>query len=245
MQKKDDMVYIEPKFLYKVARIGGVCHPMTPEPPTPRATAGRPASLVAAVATSDAYRASRNRRCHWAWVHRRRLSALGASSSLARPPWERRCCSVLVERHRRSPASGRHRRWPPGSPPLARPREPPPPPLKPNPWRPGMFLELSEPGSTELDGTIGSELFSSYWKPRACNTQSIYIYILNILIATGKVSIPALSLAKLKQIRGGCTCLEVHINKSKIHFRFLNLRSYVIPFHKLLKCVSAVHKLRP
>jgi hypothetical protein len=107
-----------------------------------------------------------------------------------------------------------------------------------------MFLELPEPGSTELDDTIGSGLFSSYWKPRACNTQSIYIYILNILIATGKVSILALPVAKLEQIRGGCTCIEVHI-KSKIHFRSLNLWSYVIPLHKLLKCVSAVHKLRP
>jgi hypothetical protein len=101
MEKKDDMVYIEPKFLYKIARIGGVCCPMTPEPSTPRATVGRP-------------RISSGHRRHF-----RRLSrltqptlplGLGAPSSLARPPWERRCCSILVERRRRSSASGRHRR---------------------------------------------------------------------------------------------------------------------------------------
>jgi hypothetical protein len=69
-------------------------------------------------------------------VRRRRPFASRTSSPLARPPRERRCRSFLVERHRRSPASGRHRYWPPGSPALARPREPPPP-LKPNPWRRG------------------------------------------------------------------------------------------------------------
>jgi hypothetical protein len=124
---------------------------MTPEPPTPR---------VAAIARDD--RASRDHRsdpCP-SWpppplptpttsratavatepsVRRRRTSASGAPSPLARPPWEHRRCSFLVERHRRSPASGRHRHWPPGSSPLARPREPSPP-LKPNPWRRGMFL---------------------------------------------------------------------------------------------------------
>jgi hypothetical protein len=69
-------------------------------------------------------------------VRRRRMSASRTSLPLARPPRERRCRSFLVERRRRSPASGRHRCWPPGSSALARPREPPPP-LKPNPWRRG------------------------------------------------------------------------------------------------------------
>jgi hypothetical protein len=53
------------------------------------------------------------------------------------------------ERRRRSPSSGRHRRWPPESPPLARPMKPLSllarlrelsPPLKPNPWQPGVLL---------------------------------------------------------------------------------------------------------
>jgi hypothetical protein len=79
-------------------------------------------------------------------VRRCRSSASGAPSPLARPCMERRRRSFLVERRRRSPASGRHRHWPPGSSPLARPREPPPPiahmrepppPLKPNPSRRG------------------------------------------------------------------------------------------------------------
>jgi hypothetical protein len=67
-------------------------------------------------------------------------SASRAPSPLARPPRERRCRLFPVERRRRSPALGRHRCWPPGSPPLACPREPPPP-LKPNPWqRGGVFI---------------------------------------------------------------------------------------------------------
>jgi hypothetical protein len=53
-------------------------------------------------------------------VRRRRRSALGAPSPLARPPRERHCHSFLVERYCRSPNSGRHRRWPLGSPPLKR-----------------------------------------------------------------------------------------------------------------------------
>jgi hypothetical protein len=73
-------------------------------------------------------------------VRCRRPSTSRTLSPLARPPWERRRRSFLVERHRRSPSSGRHRCWPPGSPALARPREPPPP-LKPNPWwRGGVFI---------------------------------------------------------------------------------------------------------
>jgi hypothetical protein len=69
-----------------------------------------------------------------------RPSASRTPSPLARSPRERRCRSFLVERRRRSPALGRHRCWPPGSPALARPREPPPP-LKPNPWRcVGVFI---------------------------------------------------------------------------------------------------------
>jgi hypothetical protein len=54
----------------------------------------------------------------------RHPSASRAPSPLARPPRERRCRSFLVERRHRSPASGRHRCLPTGSPPLARPREP-------------------------------------------------------------------------------------------------------------------------
>jgi hypothetical protein len=72
-------------------------------------------------------------------VRRRRPSASRTPSPLARLPRERRCRSFLVERRRRSPASGRHRCWPPGSSALARPREPPPP-LKPNPWRRGSVF---------------------------------------------------------------------------------------------------------
>jgi hypothetical protein len=73
-------------------------------------------------------------------VRCRRPSASRTPSLLARPPRECRCRSFLVERRRRSPASGRHRCWPPGSPALARPREQPSP-LKPNPWRRGgVFL---------------------------------------------------------------------------------------------------------
>jgi hypothetical protein len=69
-------------------------------------------------------------------VRCRRPSASRTSSLLARPPRERLCRSLLVERRRRSPASGQHRCWPLGSPALARPMEPSPP-LKPNPWRRG------------------------------------------------------------------------------------------------------------
>jgi hypothetical protein len=73
-------------------------------------------------------------------VHCHRPSASRTPLPLARLPRERRCRSFLVERRCRSPASGRHRCWPPGSPALARPREPPPP-LKPNPWRrEGVFI---------------------------------------------------------------------------------------------------------
>jgi hypothetical protein len=64
-------------------------------------------------------------------VRCRRPSASRTPLPLACPPRERRCRSFLVEHRRRSPASGRHRCWPLGSPALARPREPPPP-LKPN-----------------------------------------------------------------------------------------------------------------
>jgi hypothetical protein len=53
-----------------------------------------------------------------------RLPARLGSVAVAGSWWSRR----------RSPASGRHRRWPPGSLPLARLREPPSP-LKTNPWR--------------------------------------------------------------------------------------------------------------
>jgi hypothetical protein len=67
-------------------------------------------------------------------VRCRRSSASRTPSPLARPPRERRCRSFLVERHRHSPASRRHRCWPPGS---------PPPPLKPNPWRRGGVFIVS------------------------------------------------------------------------------------------------------
>jgi hypothetical protein len=120
-------------------RIGGVGRRRMLEPPTPR---------VVAIAIDD--RASCDRRSdpRPSWppsplstptasratgvaigprVRRRRPSASGAPSLLARPPQERRHRSFLVERRRRSPASGRYRRWPLGSLSLARPREPPPP----------------------------------------------------------------------------------------------------------------------
>jgi hypothetical protein len=51
-------------------------------------------------------------------VRRRHTSALGALSLLSCPPRERHRHSFLVERCRRSPDSGRHHRWPPGSPTL-------------------------------------------------------------------------------------------------------------------------------
>jgi hypothetical protein len=103
-------------------------------------------------------------------VRRRRPFASGASSPLALLPREHRRRSFLVERRRWSPASGRHRRWPPGSPPLARPREPPP--LKPNPWwRGGVFIATRTwSGSTGLHRLTWT--YSSYWKHRARN---IYI----------------------------------------------------------------------
>jgi hypothetical protein len=103
-------------------------------------------------------------------VRRRRPFASGASSPLALLPREHRRRSFLVERRRWSPASGRHRRWPPGSPPLARPREPPP--LKPNPWwRGGVFIAARTwSGSTGLHRLTWT--YSSYWKHRARN---IYI----------------------------------------------------------------------
>jgi hypothetical protein len=73
-------------------------------------------------------------------VRCRRPFASRTPSPLACPPRKRRCHSFLVERRRRSPTSGRHRCWPPGSPVLAHPREPPPP-LQPNPWwRGGVFI---------------------------------------------------------------------------------------------------------
>jgi hypothetical protein len=72
----------------------------------------RPASLVATAAAADAYRASHNCRSTGPRVRRRRPSASGAPSPLARPPRERRRRSFLVERHHRPPTSGRHRRWP-------------------------------------------------------------------------------------------------------------------------------------
>jgi hypothetical protein len=64
---------------------------------------------------------------------------------------KRRRRSFQVERRCQSPASGRHHRWPPGSPPLARPREPPPL-LKPNPWlRWSVFIAARTwSGSTRL-----------------------------------------------------------------------------------------------
>jgi hypothetical protein len=68
-------------------------------------------------------------------VRCRRPSASRTSSPLARTPQERHCRSFLVERRRRSPASGPHRCWPSGSPALARPRGPSP--LKPNASRRG------------------------------------------------------------------------------------------------------------
>jgi hypothetical protein len=67
-------------------------------------------------------------------VSRRHSSASGALSPLTRPPRERCRHSFLVERHHLSPASGRHHRWPLGSPSLAHPRELSLP-LKPNTWR--------------------------------------------------------------------------------------------------------------
>ena len=99
---------------------------------------------------------------------RRRPSASGAPSPLARPPREHRRHSFLVERRRRSPTSGRHRRWPPGSLPLARLREPPPS-LKLNPWwRGGIFIaSWTWSSSTELHRLTWA--FSSYWKLRARN----------------------------------------------------------------------------
>jgi hypothetical protein len=45
-------------------------------------------------------------------MRRRRPSGSRTPSPLARPPRERRCHSFLVERRRRSSASGRHRCWP-------------------------------------------------------------------------------------------------------------------------------------
>jgi hypothetical protein len=108
-------------------------------------------------------------------VRHRCPSASGAPSLLACPPRERRHRLFLVERRRRSLVSGRHRRWPPGSSPLARLREPPP--LKPNPWRRGgVFIEARIwSGSTELHHLTCAS--SSYWKHRARNIQYIYIYI--------------------------------------------------------------------
>jgi hypothetical protein len=96
-------------------------------------------------------------------VRRRRSSASGASSQLACPSQERCCRSFLVQRHRRSPVSrrhrcwldGRHRCWPPGSAPLARPREPPPL-LKSNPRRREVFY--SSPDLVRLDRIVPSNL---------------------------------------------------------------------------------------
>jgi hypothetical protein len=102
--------------------------PPLPTPTTPRTTA---------VATGPR-------------VCRRWSSASGASSPLACLPRERHRHSFLMERRRRSPTSGRHRRWHPGSPLLACPRKPPLP-LKPNPWRCGGVFIASQTWS----GLIG------------------------------------------------------------------------------------------
>jgi hypothetical protein len=93
-----------------------------PDPPSSR-------SLRA----SAAYRASRNRCCHWAW---------GPSPPLVRFRSVTVAQSWEFERHRWSPSLGRHRHRPPGSPSLTRPRKlTQPPSLKPNPWRPrGVFI---------------------------------------------------------------------------------------------------------
>jgi hypothetical protein len=145
----------------------------------------RPTSLVATV---DAYRASRNRRCHRAWdaMRRRRSSTSVAPSPLARSPRERRRRSFLVECCRQSPVSGQHHRWPPGSssharqrepsPPIARSREPPPP-LKPNPWRRGGVYIAARTWFGWTECHRWAKASSSYWKPRTRNIQSIYIYI--------------------------------------------------------------------
>jgi hypothetical protein len=88
-------------------------------------------------------------------VRRRRPSALGAPSPLARPPRERCRRSFLVERRRQSSASGLHRCWHSGSPPLACSRKPPPP-LKPSYWRcRGVFIaSRTWSGSTGLHRLI-------------------------------------------------------------------------------------------
>jgi hypothetical protein len=92
------------------ASLGRRSDPHLPWPPPPLLTPTAPHATV--VATGPG-------------VRRRRSSASGAPSPLARLPRERRCRSIFVERH-----------WPPGSPPLARPREPLPPIACPrNQWR--------------------------------------------------------------------------------------------------------------
>jgi hypothetical protein len=83
-------------------------------------------------------------------------------------------------------ASACHPRWPPRSrplarprkllPPLARPREPLPL-LKPNLWRPrGVFIDAwTWCGWNEWH--CWARAFSSFWKPRALNIQTLSLYI--------------------------------------------------------------------
>lgn len=121
-------------------------------PPSPETTAPR--------ATAGATRVSRGHhcRCRSLLCNRRRCSsASGAPSQLACLPCECRYRSIIGECRRQSPTSGRHCRWPLGSPPLARPREPLLP-IKPNPLRHEDVFIAPEPGVAKPDDTIRPKL---------------------------------------------------------------------------------------
>jgi hypothetical protein len=96
-------------------------------------------------------------------LRRRRSSALGVPSPLARPPRERHRRSVLGERRRQPLASGCHRRSLLGSPPLTRTRELLPP-LKPNPWHPRVVFIAAQTWYGWTGWHRWTRASSNYWK---------------------------------------------------------------------------------
>jgi hypothetical protein len=83
-------------------------------------------------------------------------------------------------------ASACHPRWPPRSPPLARPRKllsplacprEPPPLLKSNLSRPGGVFIAARTWCGWNEWHCWARAFSSFWKPRALNIQTLSIYI--------------------------------------------------------------------